>query len=1217
MSLINQEYGSQRQEVINWLIAHNYPALPVAPSQEPRKYHKVVTTDPEKGWWQHCPLERETLQPIPLFTGKNPSYLDKSGKPHLVNHRQYQNRLPSKKELKAWFTNQSNGIGTLGGWHNTVWLDFDVKKFSSQIECGEVAEEIALNVRSHLGSEPFLERSHSGGWRIGVRVKQKPDFTNFALTPGGAHVGEALFEGRFTVLAPTIGPSGNPYESLNRVNPPEIESLESIGVYSTKSSRQKEQRQDSTEPSLNFEAIPGTIPLEELGNRTSREILAGGNPSCDRSASLTTALNEWYGWLHWTAHNGVGISGNPEELAHGAGQRLGLDEDRINRILKSVSGDVSLEPAALRRGGEESCWKKIYRLDKATFEAKCPAHIKDVIKRELGSGMGRGGSSSVGSRLGSGSGSGGVTNCDCAPSPALCDCAKRTALCNRDKGRNERFSLDVGLNTDALRNEIRDILARSSSLSPSQIEASKIRLRLAHAGILTEREINKLFDEVAKELEHEELCDERRTDVDNLLKLGDQSLNLGDFLPPDLAQPLNRLSEFMNIRPEVGLTSLLVAVSSLHKVQTELVINRTQGFSVPPTIFAGLVSESGQKKSPILKAIVRKPLSVLQQEKREAFQQAIAQYEDEIAAWDKCKPDERKQKFPNGKPKKPQQRLYYFTNSTGEGMLYQFQAHPDKALLALVDELVGLFNSQNKYSGGRGSDRQDILSAFDGSGATVLRADGTRADLDGLLLSIFGTIQPEILKRLMKDCSDPDGQWARFLFVLQPLAAATLPEEDGGSFDLTARLLDYYRRIDRLPAREYRLSREAYKRYKLIYDQLERLRVSHPNAGMRAVYSKMEGYIGRLALNLHVLWELSAGKTVPDEEISLAIIEMAIALAKFYIGQVRIIHANADQTDLAPHMAKLVQHSKLLESIGKDGWVRDRDYQRSFNKQPRIDEARSWMREAEALSFGRTRKAGRNGLALEFHWRLSGEDDNSPRPPRSPDAKRNSAVSGLSVGSPTNEPLEIKGIETIVSAVSADLVFPEEASIPQTVPMCATQLGVSEQENPLTTLTNTSEQEPVGNSLVSDDRGQAKEEALTEPVEKLKEATLRATVAACEAAFPVAKQPAQLNICQSEPIPEISRSEELSSAQAESAWSVQPSQPAQKAVHESALETGERVCYCGNNPDWQHYKRVTMTVVGLASSSAGSSDYDMITCRLPGGATNDFLRNTLKRVLPD
>jgi hypothetical protein len=122
--------------------------------------------------------------------------------------------------------------------------------------------------------------------------------------------------------------------------------------------------------------------IEKLGCRTSQEILSGVNPKNDRSNSLTTAFNEWCSWVHWTAQNGITISGNPEELAHHAGQQLGLDSDRINRILKSVGGDVSLEPAALRRGGEEACWKKIYKLDKATFDAKCPTHIKDAILRD-------------------------------------------------------------------------------------------------------------------------------------------------------------------------------------------------------------------------------------------------------------------------------------------------------------------------------------------------------------------------------------------------------------------------------------------------------------------------------------------------------------------------------------------------------------------------------------------------------------------------------------------------------------------------------------------------------------------------------------------------------------------------------------------------------------------------------------------------------------------
>jgi hypothetical protein len=395
------------------------------------------------------------------------------------------------------------------------------------------------------------------------------------------------------------------------------------------------------------------------------------------------------------------------------------------------------------------------------------------------------------------------------------------------------------------------------------------------------------------------------------------------------------------------------------------------------------VSESGQKKSPILKAIIKKPLSVLQREKREAHTHALAQYEKDITDWDKCKSEERSSKFAEGKPNKPQQRLYYFTNATGEGLLYQFQAHPDKALLALVDELVGLFASQNKYSGGRGSDRQDILSAFDGTGATVLRAAGTRADLDGLLLSICGSIQPEVLKRLMRDCSDPDGQWARFLFVNQPLVAATLSEDNGSSVDLTGRLLAYYRAIDQLPAREYRLSREAFKRYQPVYNQLERLRVSHPNPGMRAVYSKMEGYIGRLALNLHVLHELAALKTVPSEEIPRQTLESAIALAKFYIGQVKLIHANcaADLGDMAPHLAKVVELSKRMDATTGNSWIKAKIVQTGYDSRhrPRPDAVRSWFRELEALGIGSTRGTG---IRLEYSWKLPDLpiDDSDPAP---------------------------------------------------------------------------------------------------------------------------------------------------------------------------------------------------------------------------------------------
>jgi hypothetical protein len=377
----NAATNPTRTETLEWLIAHNFPPLPVAPAQDGKEYPHVEKADEKKGIGEHCPLTVD-FQPKQLYTGKNPSYLDQEGKPHLVFHTQYQNRLPSNQELKKWLSNPFNGIGTLGGWNNTVWLDFDIKQFASPDECDKAAELTILKIQQLTNQLTFVERTHSGGWRIGVKVRQKPTFTNFALTPGGDHVGEALGGGRFTVLAPTTGPSGKHYESVNRVMPVEVESLESIGIYSRSTKNQPNtQKNPQSVASTPSSYTPGNIPLERLGHDSSRDILNGANPKGDCSDSLTTAIQEWYGWKNWAEENGISTSGSPEELAHYAGQQLGIDSDRVNRIIKGID-PTSCQPAAKYRDGEESCWKKIHRLDKPTFEAKCPAPIKDAIKVE-------------------------------------------------------------------------------------------------------------------------------------------------------------------------------------------------------------------------------------------------------------------------------------------------------------------------------------------------------------------------------------------------------------------------------------------------------------------------------------------------------------------------------------------------------------------------------------------------------------------------------------------------------------------------------------------------------------------------------------------------------------------------------------------------------------------------------------------------------------------
>ena len=846
----------EREQTIKWLQIHSYPALPVAPAQSAYEHHKVVQSKPEQGIWQHCPLTAD-LKPMPLYTGKNPSYLDQDGVPHLVNHRQYQNRLPREKELKTWFANPLNGIGTLGGWHGTVWLDFDVKQFPSQIECDEQALLIAAKVRDSSSSEPFLDRSHSGGLRIGIKVKQKPDFTNFALEPGGRHVGEALCEGRFTVLAPTIGPSGNPYESFTRVEPPLVDSLESIGIYSTKA---KEPAYAPTQSPVrkrlpSVRGIPDTIPLEKLGNAQSREILAGANPTGDRSEALATAIQEWYGWENWCNASGVCYSGSTAELALCAGAALGIASDRVERILNPKKAFVpqACQPAALSRGGESSCWKKIYRLSRATFSALCPPFIKESVIHDLGGSGGRSGNRPGGSSASSGDGG------DNPPPPTFI----------------------------TMRSEVTSILSRH--LEPSaEIEAFK-ELALSTGWQL--RDIRELATELESEWDKEDSRSERKEEIEQLEKYKERSLTLSRYLPACYAEPMTQIAEWMGAPTAAFLTVLLPAFASCHHSNTRIVVKRSIGFIEPLIIYSGIVTESGQRKSPVMNTVLD-ALKELQAEEEDRFKHNTDEYERSLEQWQESKPTASGElnSWLDNKPTPPRPiQEFYLDKATVEAIDAIKGRQPDCSFMLIKDELSGLFASYGAYKNGRGEDKQSILSGWGGRGTKKNLKGGERVSTLHDAMSIFGAIQDSFLQKQMGNFDDDLGEWARFLWALMPLKALRLPKDDT-EFQLGF-LKDLYARARQLSPQEYKFAFDAQALYDDYHWKLEQRRVSNPRRGMRAAISKMEGYTARLALALHLIWELAAGKTHPSQFIPKERVKAAIALSEFYLSQVKLIHA--------------------------------------------------------------------------------------------------------------------------------------------------------------------------------------------------------------------------------------------------------------------------------------------------------------------------------------
>jgi hypothetical protein len=192
------------KETIEWLLAQGFPPLPVAPTQDPYRFPKVVKANAKRGEGAYCPLT-EDLKPIPLYTGKYPSYLDANGTPHPIKHSEYRKRQPTQQELDLWFENPDNGIGTLGS-PTDIWLDFDVKNFTTALECKQKALAVAKKVNESSGQLTTIEETHSGGWRVYAGVPSKPGFTNFALTPGGNHVGEGVRKRKVYGLSPNDRP---------------------------------------------------------------------------------------------------------------------------------------------------------------------------------------------------------------------------------------------------------------------------------------------------------------------------------------------------------------------------------------------------------------------------------------------------------------------------------------------------------------------------------------------------------------------------------------------------------------------------------------------------------------------------------------------------------------------------------------------------------------------------------------------------------------------------------------------------------------------------------------------------------------------------------------------------------------------------------------------------------------------------------------------------
>ena len=349
------------QQRAQWLLSMGCSPLPVAPAQAE-------------------PLGKDGK---PLFNGKNPSYLDASGKPHTIRHTQYRNTQPTADDLTKWFANPQNGVGTLAGQGGIDWIDLDRKNFDSQTDCDNARAQILERC-----DRTYFETTRSGGAHIAVKLAEPKSFTNFEIN--SKHAGEFLGEGRFVVLAPTAG-----YTAQNGNEIASVQSAESLGLAKVGSAKAAaadipdaltaEQR-EVFEASKNLDMNKPPVAIEKLISKKCQGILSA-KKSDDASGDLAKLARELYGCSEWYPLQRLPVTGDPDALLRQAATNLGVNSDRLERILQLISRTGNL-PGLVKHGGEikAKAWFRKQRKSDVEGEDVCSElkKIRDLRKHYEG-----------------------------------------------------------------------------------------------------------------------------------------------------------------------------------------------------------------------------------------------------------------------------------------------------------------------------------------------------------------------------------------------------------------------------------------------------------------------------------------------------------------------------------------------------------------------------------------------------------------------------------------------------------------------------------------------------------------------------------------------------------------------------------------------------------------------------------------------------------------
>lgn len=318
-----------------------------------------------------------------------------------------------------------------------------------------------------------------------------------------------------------------------------------------------------------------------------------------------------------------------------------------------------------------------------------------------------------------------------------------------------------------------------------------------------------------------------------------------DVFPQAVQSVILDMAKYENYKIEFLATAMLSAVSTALGGTYRIRIK--SDWQSNGALYIILVGRPGLGKTPPLEAAYR-PI-------RKHDYALFKTYEAEMDAW--------KAAGENGK--KPILHRTIVSDFTPESLLLTHNNNP-RSVAILVDEIMGMFNSANRYTNGQLIEQ--LLTAWSGGALDVTRvSNSTPVHIERPCINIIGTTQTKRIHELLKKGFEENGLLDRILFVL-PKSPKLSPwinrEDDVKSASLAATRWEYI--LDKVLALDYDavaeertakvlpMDREA-KEYFFSWwnGKVERINRIEDDAEVDSREMKHPAQVARLALIIQVL----------------------------------------------------------------------------------------------------------------------------------------------------------------------------------------------------------------------------------------------------------------------------------------------------------------------------------------------------------------------------